>query len=376
MHCAFFQDEIEYLGYTLTKEGLKKTKEKVKAIVAAAQPRNLSEVRSFIGLVNYYNKFIPEAASILSPIYDLLKANTTFLWSRKCQDAFVRIKETIASDDCIVHFDPNLPIIVTADASDNGIAGMLSHVIDGEERTVACVSRTLQPSERNMSTIMKEALAIYFTVNKLYYYLCNTHFTLRSDHKPLLAIFGEHRDIPKMSANKLMRWAIFLSSFNYRIEHIKGLKNNVVADYMSRAPIPTTVTSEEAAGRATYIHFTESVKEWPINNEEIRKASRQDSEIAEIMSYVSRNKWPERVSENLKPYRCRMSELHIDHEILMWGHRVVVPKALRSILNLIHSDHSGIARCKALARSIVFWIGIDGELEGMVNGCITCLKTR
>ena len=123
--CSFFQDEIEYLGHTLTKEGLKKTQQKVKAIVAAPQPTNVTEVRSFIGLVNYYHKFIPNAAEILTPMYDLLKAKRRFFWSNKCQQAFEKGKKIIPSDTCIVHFDPKLPIIVITDASDNGIAGTL-----------------------------------------------------------------------------------------------------------------------------------------------------------------------------------------------------------------------------------------------------------
>lgn len=374
--CSFFQDEIEYLGYTLTKQGLKKTKEKVKAIVDAPQPSNVTEVRSFIGLVNYYHKFVPNAAEILSPIYDLLKVNNRFVWSGKCQRAFKKIKQIIGSDNCIVHFDPNLPIIVTTDASENGIAGTLSHIIDGEERTVACVSRTLQPSERKMSTIMKEALAIYFTVNKFYYYLCNTFFTLKSDHKPLLAIFGEHRGIPQMSANKLMRWAIFLSSFNYKIEYIKG-KNNIIADFMSRAPLKAEETSDEAVECSTYVNFTETMEKWPIDNDKIREMTLKDPKLREVMGYVQNDKWPNHIGEELKPYFQRKSELYMDHKILMWGHRMVIPNALRgNILNLLHSGHPGIVRCKSLARSIVFWPGIDKDIEKLTKSCIPCLKTR
>lgn len=377
--CSFFQEEIEYLGYTLTKEGLKKTKDKVKAIVAAPQPSNVTEVRSFIGLVNYYHKFIPNAAEILSPIYELLRAGKKFKWSWDCQQAFKKIKEIIASDICIVHFDPSLPIIVTADASQNGIAGTLSHIIDGQERTVACVSRTLQPSEKNMSTVMKEALAIYFTVNKFYYYLCNINFTLRSDHKPLMAIFGEHRGIPQMSASKLVRWAVFLSTFRYKIEYIKGT-NNVVADYMSRASLPeknNRRSTEEVAEKATYINFTETSDDWPIDNDKVREETKKDPDLALVMKYVKQDKWPNKVSENLKAYFCRKSELYVDHDVLMWGHRIIIPSTLRrDTIKLLHSDHPGISRCKSLARSMVYWPGIDKDLENFVKGCMPCLRTR
>jgi len=374
--CVFFQDQIDYLGFTLTKEGLKKTKDKVKAIVGAPSPKNLTEVRSFIGAVMYYNRFIPNAAEILTPIYQLLKANQRFVWSANCQKAFTKIKGIIASDSCIVHFDPNLPIIVTADASDNGIAGTLSHIIDGVERTVTCVSRTLQPCEQKMSTVMKEALAIYYTINKLYFYLCNTKFTLRSDHKPLVTIFGEHKGIPQMSANKLTRWAVFLSAFDYRFEHIKGT-DNVIADYMSRAPIPTEVISEETAAGSSYIYLTEADSRWPIDNEAVRQATKSDPELSKVVRYVLEDRWPDKVSEKLKPFYHRRSELYIDRDILMWGHRICIPSVLKKeILNLLHASHPGIVRCKSLARSIVFWPGIDSDIERLTRACIPCLKTQ
>lgn len=374
--CVFFKDEVEYLGFKISKEGLRKTDSKMATITKAKKPTNITEVRAFTGLVNYYHKFLPNIAHILSPIYNLLKSNIKFHWSKECDSAFEKIKSMIASDTCLIHFDPNLQTIITTDASDKGIAGVLSQIKNGEERTVACVSRTLMPAEQKMSTVEKEALAVYFTVNKFFYYLCCSKFKIRTDCRALVALYGEHRSIPKMSANRLQRWAVFLSTFNYTIEHIKG-KNNPVADYMSRMPLETITTTEEAAGRNTYICFTEGQGSWPVNNAEVRKATQEDAELSEVIEIVKNNSWTKKPSDELRPYYQKREELYVDHGILMWGHRLVIPKSLRAkMLSEIHTGHFGIQRCKNMARSFVYWPGIDKEIERMVKRCSECLLNR
>ncbi|XP_028134201.2 uncharacterized protein K02A2.6-like [Diabrotica virgifera virgifera] len=374
--CVFFKEEVEYLGYKISKEGLKKTDSKIAAIINAPKPENITEVRAFTGLVNYYHKFIPRAAQILEPIYKLLKGNVKFFWSKECERAFNIIKDIIASDNCLVYFDPDLPIIVTTDASDKGISGMLSQVKEGEERTVACVSRTLMPAEKKYSTVEKEALAVHFTINKFYQYLCCNKFKLRTDQKALVALFGEHRSIPKMSANRIQRWALFLSSFDYSIEHIKGI-NNPVADYLSRSPVQVTGTVEEPAEGMTYIHFTESIEYWPINNKVLREETDKDGILRAIKMYIKTERWPKHLSDEIMPFYHKRQELYLDEHIIMWGHRIVVPSSLRpQILDELHAGHFGIVRCKSLARSYVYWPKIDSDIEHRVKSCGPCLKNR
>lgn len=120
------------------------------------------------------------------------------------------------------------------DASDVGISAVLLHVIEGKEKLVGCISRKLTNAERSYPTCHKEASSIIFGISKLYYYLCGGNkFTIRTDNKPLIATFGEHKSIPQYSANRLQRWAVFLSLFNYEIQHIKGT-NNFIAEYFGR----------------------------------------------------------------------------------------------------------------------------------------------
>lgn len=112
----------------------KKSQAKIKAIVEAPEPTNLTETRSFLGLVRYYHKFILNAAEILYPIYDLLEKNKKFVCSLQYRKAFKETKNLVVSGNCLIHFDLNLAIIVTTDASDHGIGGVLSQIVYGKEK--------------------------------------------------------------------------------------------------------------------------------------------------------------------------------------------------------------------------------------------------
>jgi hypothetical protein len=374
--CEFFKAEIEYLGHKISKQGIRKSDDKIKAITEAPEPTNITEVRSFLGLVNYYHKFIPSAAEILNPIYALLKNENKFVWNKNCSDSFRKVKEIIAADICLAHFNPDLPIYLTTDASNTGISGVLSHIIDGKEQIIACTSRTLMPAETKYSTVQKEALSIRHSVGKFYQYLIGNFFILRTDHKPLVALFGENKGLPQMAANRLQRWALFLSEFDYKIEHIKG-KDNPVADFMSRMPRKLNTISEEYSEKGLYINFAETVKEWPIDNEEVRKQSSIDKEIKVVMEFVKKDQWPNKIEENLKPYYNIRENLTAEKGILMWGHRIVIPKILRkTLLQELHAGHFGMNRTKTLARSVLYWPSIDKDIENMIKSCMPCLKNK
>lgn len=204
--CSFFQDEILYLGFKISKEGLSKTDERIVSILEAPAPINVSEIRAFCGMINNYSKFIKNYATILSPLYNLLKKDVRFDWSMECQTAFDTIKEAITSDVVLVHFDPELPVILTCDASDKGLGAVLAHRFPNrDEKPISLNSRALTKEEKNYSVIQKEALAIVFACKKLYQYLWGRPFILKTDHKPLVAIFGEKTGIPQMAASRMQR---------------------------------------------------------------------------------------------------------------------------------------------------------------------------
>lgn len=229
--CVFFQEKVKYLGHVIDKNGLHKDDDKVSAILNAPRPTTAAEVKAYAGLINYYGRFFPNLASVLSPFYQLLKKDGKFKWTTECEKAYITVKKVIASDNVLTHYNPKLPIKLICDASQNGIGAAIFHVMpNGEELPIAFASKTLSPSQQNYSTIDREALAIYFGVNKYEHYLLGRPFIIQSDHKPLITIFGEKKGIPAMAASRLQRWAIYLSNFDFKIEHISG-QSNVNADF-------------------------------------------------------------------------------------------------------------------------------------------------
>lgn len=132
----------------------------------------------------------------------------------------------MTSEQNLIHYNKHLKLKVVCDASKVGIGAVLLQIMpDDSERPITFASRVFQEAEKNYSVIHKEALAIYWAVCKFYQYLWGNEFFLCSDHKPLEAIFGEHKGIPQMAAGRLQRWALFLSGFRYKFQHIKGKDN-------------------------------------------------------------------------------------------------------------------------------------------------------
>ena len=162
--CYFFQDAVEYLGHVVDKEGLYATLEKLKAIQEAPAPTNISELTSFLGLINYYGRFIANLATVLHPLNRLLKHNVKWEWNKECNSAFEDAKSKLLSAPVLVHYDPRLKLCL---ATDDGLGSVLSHVMpNGEERPIAFASRTLTPAECNYPQLEKEALSIVFGIKK------------------------------------------------------------------------------------------------------------------------------------------------------------------------------------------------------------------
>ncbi|XP_011860127.1 PREDICTED: uncharacterized protein K02A2.6-like [Vollenhovia emeryi] len=165
----FFMPQIQYCGYVINKDGLHKAPEKMEAIHNMKRPSNVTEVRSFLGMINYYGKFIPGLSAILYPLNKLLHKNKEFQWTEQCETSFKEAKKAFTSQKCLVHFDPRLPITLATDASPYGVGVVLSHIYpDGSERAIQYASQTLSSVQQKYSQIDKEAYAIIYGVKKFY----------------------------------------------------------------------------------------------------------------------------------------------------------------------------------------------------------------
>ena len=179
------------------------------------EPKNQSELRSFLGMANYYDRFVPGLPTNCAPLNDLLQKNKQWNWISEYVEAVKSVKRLLTSADTLSHYDPSLPISLSCDASPVGIEAVIFHTFpDGTEKPIAYASRKLTAAEHNYAQIQKEALGIVFGVLKLRQYLLGRKFQLITDHKPLVTIFHPNKGIPETASSRLQRWAIILSAYD------------------------------------------------------------------------------------------------------------------------------------------------------------------
>ena len=371
--CKFGQEQVEYLGHLVDATGIHPTRNKVLAINQGPIPTNITQLRAFVGLINYYGKFIPQAAARMGPLYKLLEKDHACGWTEECDSAFQSCKEMLTSDAVLVHYDSTKPIRLACDASSYGLGAVLSHVFDDGEHPVAFALRTLSKAEQNYSQIEKEALALIFGVKKFHKYLFGKRFTLVTDHKPLLSILNAKTAIPSVAAARMQRWAIFLSAYAYEIEY-KGTKLHANADSLSRLPVPGEEDQDTAATAMFKISF---IEELPITAIDIAAETKKDGVLSQVYQFVLEG-WPLRgVDDSLKPFYQRKDQLTTDQGCLLWGTRVIIPPSLQArLLQELHYTHPGMIKMKLLARSYMWWPRMDSNIEEVVRSCNECAAQR
>ena len=295
--CFFMQDSMEYLGHRVDAEGLQASPKKVEAIDKAPQPRSVQQLRSYLGLLNYYRKFLPNLASIVKPLNDLLHKGQKWVWTPECTQAFKTTKKLLTSSQVLVHYDTSLPVKLAADASQYGLGAVISHVLpDGLEKPIAFASRTLSDSEQNYSQIDKEALALIFGVHKFHTYLYGRKFTLVTDHKPLMSILGPKKGVSSVAAARLQRWSLLLSAYNYDIE-FRPMEAHGNADALSRLPL-NRVPKQLSEAQVFNIRQIEVL---PVTSKTIRTATQREPVLSRVLMYT-RKGWPNPVPKLLQPY--------------------------------------------------------------------------
>lgn len=204
--------------------------DKVEAILKVAPPKSKKLLRSFMGIISFYRMFIPHASSLSSPLSDLLRKGVRepLPWTSEHQSCFEKLKTSLACKPVLRLPDIALPFVLRTDASDSGLGAVLLQYHDGVPFPVAYSSKKILDREKRYSTIERECLAIIFGVQRFKYYLLGQEFILETDHKPLVYL-----NELKASNSRLMRWALYMQSYRYRIVHIAG-SDNVGADFLSR----------------------------------------------------------------------------------------------------------------------------------------------
>ena len=224
------QSSIVFLGHEVGNGIQAPVSDIVEKILCIKAPKTKKQVRSIIGLVNYYAKFLPNVASMLVPLHKLTEKGMPdkVLWTDQCQQAVSDIQEQISSKPVLILADLNQSFYVQTDASGVGLGAVLLQERDGLLRPCQFASRKLLDRETRYAVIERECLAIIWALSKFARYLLGRKFVLQTDHRPL-----QYINSSRTLNSRICRWALLLQQFDFDIEYIEGTKNNL-ADYLSR----------------------------------------------------------------------------------------------------------------------------------------------
>lgn len=231
----FLQKTVKYLGHIITPDGIKPDPSKIESIKKFPLPKTRTEIKSFLGLLGYYRKFIKDFAKITKFLTVCLKKDNKIIHNQNFIDSFEYLKTILTNEPILAYPDFNQRFELTTDASKFALGAVLSQ----NSKPICFASRTLNETEQRYSTIERELLAIVWATKNFRPYLFGTNFVLYTDHRPLVWLKNL-----KEPNSKLTRWALKLEEFNFEIKYLPG-KTNKVADALSRVQIhPLTINDD------------------------------------------------------------------------------------------------------------------------------------
>ena len=338
--CEFAQRQITFLGHKISEGLIKMDENKVRAIREWSEPSILKELRSFLGLANYYRRFIKGYSKMVAPLTDLLKKDQVWQWNLECQAAFDELEGAISSEPVLQLPNLELPFEVQTDASDRALGGVLMQ----EGHPVAFESRKLNGAEQRYSTHEKEMTVVIHCLQQWRHYLLGSIFTVVTDNVANTFFTSQK----KLSA-KQARWQEFLADFNFDWLHRPG-KNNVVADTLSRKEVIAYIAA-----------ISEVVSDF---NERIQQLAESDASYEKLRQQVreglNRRYWIQ------------------DNFLMAKGGRLYVPagQLRKELLRETHdtkcAGHPGEEMTQALLARSYYWPKMGEDVQAYVRSCLVC----
>ncbi|UYV84632.1 hypothetical protein LAZ67_X002921, partial [Cordylochernes scorpioides] len=358
---------LKILGHIIDDNRVHLDEELMKPLLDAPPPKDKSGLRSLIGMINWFQKYIPNKSTIMEPLQKLLKKSVPFNWRREHAKALQTVKDSLKKGQVLALFCPKLPTVITTDASHSGIGCVVSQLSEkGEGRIVACASRTHSDAERKYSIVEKEALACVWACEKFRRWVWGLKFTLRTDQSSLTTLLttkGNDR-----AGLRIARWSARLMNFDYNIEYKKG-RDNVLPDYLSRSSLSSY---EDYDGE---VELIASINQdmLAISEEEFLRECSLCPEIIALKEQLMKP-WSNNESSQLNKYFRLRKDLSVQEDLILNEKgKILVPVSLRNkLLFFAHKAHQGMVRTKQRLRESYWWPGMDKDVEDLVTNCWVC----
>ena len=362
----FKKEEVSFFGHRWNSTGISPDPKKTESILKMQFPPDKETMHSFLGLVNFLNRYTPRLAELCSSLRKLILKDCHYSPGNPEHAAFDAVKAEFQRKIILPYFDRNKETVLQTDVSKKGFGA----VILQEEQPIYYASRALTSAEKNYQNLEREAQAAVWGMEKFHYFLYGRKFILQTDQKPLVSIFRKHMiDVsPRIQRITIRAW-----QYEFEPQHIPD-RNNVISDALSRVT-PLEFQDSYAEKDILAVNFLQYSSIEEKEREEVLQETNKDKELQMLKYYISTG-WPARRSQIpmiLHPYWNFRDELTIESGILMKNSKVLFPETLKQkYLKQIHQGHQGIKACRSRAREFVFWINLNNDLKELVEKCDLC----
>ena len=366
--CVFGATEVSYFGHVLSDKGVRPDPKKIAAIQEMEPPRNKKELETLLGMVNYLAKFTPNLAETTAPMRSLLKKDSEFVWDCAQQTAFDKMKLLITSAGTLAYYDVKKEVTLEVDASKHGLRAVLLQ----EGKPVAYASKSLSPTEQDYAQIEKEMYAIVFGTERFHQYIYGKTVAVTTDHKPLETILSK----PLSAAPaRLQRMMLRLQKYDLTVHYQPG-KKIPVADTLSRLHLNEVDETHEAFDAQVHLVMANL----PVSDQkmsDLRANTASDPDMQQLITVIKEG-WPDHRTScppSVRPFWNYRDELSVMEGLVFKGERIVIPVALRKdMLKRVHIGHMGMVKCKNRAKEVMFWPGMNSQMEDIVSNCPICTK--
>ena len=354
--CIFAAGEITFLGHHVSENGVAPLESKVEAVRNFTKPSTMKGLRRFLGMVNFYRRFLPGAAKAMAPLHALLSPNKVsrkpIEWNELANESFCAIKQKLAEATMLAFPVLNAPTQLITDASDSAIGAVIQQTVEGVIRPIAFFSKNLSSAQQKWSAFDRELLAIYLAVRHFKHFLDGRSFTIFTDHKPLTFMFTSSM---RNATARQTRHMNYISNYTSDIRYIQG-DQNVAADCLSR-PVEPCVN----------VIFQEQP---PLNYVELAEAQESDS----LLMHLQNSDNSLEISTQKLPSSSKTLLIDLSTGIA----RPLVPQSHRQkIFDLLHGlAHPGIKASLKLISQRFVWPGMRKDIKNWVKTCISCQRAK